>query len=104
MSSTTYQVFRQAIVKKQQIICTYKGHNREICPHVLGLTNGREQALSYQFAGQSSSGLPPQGEWRCMKLEDVSNAKAQDGPWHTGAKHTQPQTCVKQIDIEVAYV
>ncbi len=103
MSSATYQIFRQAIINKQQITCTYKGYYREICPHTLGMTSGHEQALSFQFAGQSSSGLPPQGEWRCMKLEEITNAKIKDGPWHTGANHSRPQTCVKQVDVEVAF-
>lgn len=101
MSSATYQIFRQAIVNKQQIVCNYNGLYREVCPHTLGLTNGREQVLSFQFAGQSSKGLPPGGEWRCMKLDDVTDAKIKDGPWHTNSKHTRPQTCVKQVDIEV---
>src|SRR5260370_10721640 len=103
MASTTYQIFRQAILKKQQITCTYNGLYREICPHTLGLTNGHEQALSFQFAGQSSRGLPPNGEWRCMKLDDVVNAKVKDGPWHTRDDHSRPQTCVKQSDVEVVF-
>ena len=104
MSSTTYQIFRQAIINKQQITCTYNGLYREICPHTLGLNHkGGEQALSYQFAGESSQGLPPDGEWRCMKLDGVVNAKIKDGPWHTRDDHSRPQTCVKQVDVEVAF-
>jgi hypothetical protein len=80
MASATYQIFRQAIVNKQQITCTYNGLYREICPHTLGHTACREQALSFQFAGQSSKGLPPQGEWRCMKLDDVKNGGDQGWP------------------------
>jgi hypothetical protein len=103
MASATYQVFRQAILNKQQVTCMYNGLYREICPHTLGHTSGREQALSFQFAGQSSKGLPPSGEWRCMKLDDVVNAKIKDGPWYTADDHSRPQTCVKQIDLEVAF-
>jgi predicted DNA-binding transcriptional regulator YafY len=103
MTSTTYQIFRQAIVNKQQITCTYNGLYREICPHTLGHSGGHEQALSFQFAGQSSRGPPPDGEWRCMKLDDVVNAKIKDGPWHTADNHSRPQTCVKQVDVEVVF-
>jgi hypothetical protein len=101
MPSNTYEIFRQAIVAKKQVTCTYHGLSREICPHTLGHTDGHEQALSFQFAGQSSKGLPPGGEWRCMKLAGVSNAALRTGEWHTADDHSRPQTCVKQIDIEV---
>jgi hypothetical protein len=101
--SHTYQLFRQAIIERKQISCTYNGLPREICPHVVGTTDGREQALSFQFAGKSSQGLPPGGEWRCMKLALVSNAVIKDGAWHTAPNHSRPQTCVKQIDVEVDY-
>jgi len=103
MTSQTYLIFREAVLKKKQVTCVYHGLPREICPHTLGYTNGREQALSFQFAGQSSSGLPPSGEWRCMKLDGVTNAVLRDGPWHTAPDHSRPQTCVKQIDVEVAF-
>ena len=53
-----YQVIRDAIVNKRIIKGTYQGHAREMCPHVLGRNKRhQEQALFYQFAGSSSSGL-----------------------------------------------
>lgn len=103
MASLTYGIFREAVLNKKQITCTYRGLPREVCPHTLGHTDGREQALTFQFAGQSSSGLPPGGEWRCMMLQQVANAKIQEGPWHTADNHSRPQTCVKQTDVEVAF-
>jgi hypothetical protein len=54
--SNTYNAIRNAIANKQQVVATYKGHVREMCPHVIGTKNGREQALFYQFGGTSSSG------------------------------------------------
>jgi len=103
MASQTYQIFREAVQNKKQVACSYRGLLREVCPHTLGYTGGHEQALTFQFAGQSSSGLPPEGEWRCMILDEVKNAKIKDGPWHTANTHGRPQTCVKQVDVEVAY-
>jgi hypothetical protein len=64
----TYALVRQAIIDKQQIVATYKGHVREMCPHAIGTKNGRQQALFFQFGGTSSSGLPPGGEWRASRL------------------------------------
>ena len=103
MNGDAYAILRQAIQNKLQVTCTYRGYPRELCPHVVGTKDGRRQVLAYQFAGQSSSGLPPGGEWRCMVVDEVENAQAREGPWHTGHSHTQPQTCVDHIDIEVAY-
>ena len=99
----SYAVLRQAIVERKQVVCDYGGYPREICPHVIGMKNGREQALVYQFGGDSSSGLPKGGEWRCMPISGISNATLRDGPWHSGTGHSQPQTCVDEIDVEVPY-
>lgn len=103
MASQTFSIFREAVLNKKQISCIYRGLPREVCPHTLGYTSGREQALTFQFAGQSSSGLPPDGEWRCMILDEVKDAKIKDGPWHTANAHGRPQPCVKQVDVEVAH-
>jgi len=103
MAISAYDVLRDAILNKQQVVCDYHGHAREICPHVLGMKRGREKVLSFQFGGSGSSPLPPKGDWRCMFVDEITNAVAQDGAWHTGLGHTQPQTCVDSIDVEVDY-
>jgi hypothetical protein len=100
--SQIYDLFLQAARNRSQIVCNYNGLRREICPHVVGWgLRGDEMALSYQFAGQSSKGLPPGGEWRCLKLQDVRDVILRAGPWHTGNNHSRPQTCVKQVEFEV---
>jgi hypothetical protein len=99
----TYAVVRQAIIDKHQILATYKGHHREMCPHVIGTKNGRQQALFFQFAGSSSTGLPPGGEWRCLPIDGLSEVISQPGEWYTGADHSQPQTCVDIVDVEIEY-
>jgi hypothetical protein len=101
MPSAIYQLFRHAILHHQQITCDYDGCHREICPHVLGHTDGQEKALTYQFAGQSTSGLPPGGEWRCLSLKRVRNPTLRDGVWHTGRQHITTQTCVRIVDLDV---
>lgn len=65
--------------------------------------NGRPQVLAFQFGGQSSKGLPPGGEWRRMRVDNIMSVVARNGQWFTGDRHTRPQTCVDQIDLEVAY-
>lgn len=103
MPSETFELFSQAVEGRKQIVCTYQGRRREICPHVVGWKEGREQALSFQFAGQSSKGLPPGGEWRCLILSQVRDVEIRDGDWHTGHGHLRPQTCVNHIFAEVTY-
>lgn len=96
-----YAVVRQAILDKDQVVATYRDHRREMCPHVIGTKDGRHQALFFQFGGSSRSGLPPGGEWRCIPIEGLGDVVSQSGPWYSGDGHTQPQTCVDVVDVEV---
>lgn len=95
-----YELIRQATLARNQVLATYRGHRRELCPHVLGTKEGRRQALFFQFGGGSSSGLPAGGEWRCIPVDGLEHVVVRDGPWHTGVVHEQPETCVDTIDVE----
>jgi hypothetical protein len=99
--SSAYKFFEEAITHRKQILCTYHGRLRELCPIILGHSQGREKALTYQFGGQSNKGLPPGGQWRCLWLSEVSNVRLRDGPWHAGDSHNQPQGCVDIVDLDV---
>lgn len=101
MPSPIYMLFERAMRTHKQIICAYDGYTREICPVILGHSKGQEKALTYQFAGESKSGLPPGGEWRCLFLLKVGKARLRDGPWLVGSSHTRPQGCVQIVDIDV---
>ena len=79
MPSATYQLFREAILSAKQITCDYQGNHRELCPIILGHTLGRERALVFQFGGQSSQGLSPGGNWKCLELSQVEHAKMAGG-------------------------
>jgi hypothetical protein len=102
---STYDTIREAILKKQQVFATFKGFYREMCPHVIGTKDGKQQALFYQFGGESSS-RPIQttgslGNWRCIPIDGLSDVKVRDGQWHTAPNHSRTQTCVDHIDVEV---
>ena len=101
MASANYQLFEQAMRLRRQIVCRYAGYRRELCPIVLGHSRGEEKALTYQFAGDSGSGLPAGGEWRCLSLSKVSDVELRNGPWFAGTSHTQPQGCVETVDLDV---
>ena len=100
-ASETYRLFEQAMLQRKQIICVYKGERRELCPIILGHSQGEERALTYQFAGGSTSNLPGKGNWRCLTLSNVSDVQLRDGPWHAGERHMQRQSCVQLVDLDV---
>jgi hypothetical protein len=100
-------LIREAIHSKYIIVASYHGYVREMCPHVIGKKNGRTQALLYQFAGGSSSGLQPDGSpanWRCLRVDDLSDVsiKKSLGVWHTASNYSAAaQKCVGEIEAMV---
>lgn len=101
-ASPTYRLFEQAMEQRKQVICRYGGYRRELCPVILGhKKSGEEAALTFQFAGDSRSGLSRGGEWRCLLLAGASDVRLRDGPWHSGSSHRRPQACVDIVDRDV---
>jgi hypothetical protein len=101
---STYDLIRNAILNKQNISATYSGHPRLMSPHAIGTKNGTPQCLCYQYGGSSSSGLAPAGSpnnWRCMPIGGLSNVSVVAGTWSTASNHSQAQTCVGEVDVEV---
>jgi hypothetical protein len=99
MPSSTYALFRDAILAEQQVVCSYDGRLRELCPHIIGTNKrGEEVVLAWQFAGESSGRLP---EWRCLRLANVRNARTQIGRWYEGGSHRIGQTCVSTVDLDI---
>ncbi len=107
MPSSVYAIVRDAVVHKKIVKATYEGYYREMCPHAIGRgPDGNEQALFYQFAGSSKSGLAQAGSrnnWRCIDLAKLSNVSSEDGAWRTANNHSRSQTCVRDVDVEVDF-
>jgi hypothetical protein len=99
---STYELIRQAILEKKQIVATYKGLRREMCPHVLGTKEGRPQAHFFQFGGESSSPLRSEGGWRCIELQHLEDVQLRDGIWHTADTGGGRTSCVDTIDVEAS--
>jgi hypothetical protein len=100
--SPTYDQIRTAMLAKRPLSFRYQGHDRLVCAHVIGLKNGHEQVLTYQYGGGSASGLPVNGQWRCMPISGITNIQVLSGPWKTGPNtHQKTQTCVDQVDLEL---
>jgi hypothetical protein len=98
--SALFRLFHRAILNRQQIVCVYQRHSREICPIILGHKDGAERALVYQFAGMGSRG-PVRGEWKCLNMAEVKDAKTRHGRWYSGDKHRSQQRCVDEVFIDV---
>jgi hypothetical protein len=101
MTSATYKLFDEAMRARKQIVCLYGGYRRALCPIILGHSQGEEKALTFQVGGESKSGLPPDGEWRCLFLSKVERAALCEGPWRAGEGHSQPQGCVEDVHLDV---
>ena len=101
MASATYRLIRRAILAEQQVTCVYQDHYRELCPHILGHTDGEEKLLAFQFGGESRTRLPPGGEWRCLYVAEIQKATTRDGAWHAGTTHRQQQRCVEVVDLDI---
>jgi hypothetical protein len=103
---SAYELVKDAILNKRQIIAVYNGYRREMYPHTLGWKGDKQHCLFYQFGGDSSSGLIVSGSdknWRCIPIDKLENITVQDGEWHTAGNHSLRQTCVDQIDVEVSF-
>ena len=107
--TSAYNIIRDAILRRQQVIAYYKNHLREMCPHAIGTKNGIEHALFYQFGGTSGSKvIEPDGShanWRCMQLNLSSQVTVQQGAWHTalGGGHSRRESCIDWVDVEVPH-
>jgi hypothetical protein len=103
---TAYQIIRDAILYKKIVRATYNGQQRLMCPHVLGRNkNGEYHALFYQFSGGSRKPLGPPGSsynWRCCAVDQLTQVSSEAGQWRTASDHSRAQTCVVNIDVQVA--
>lgn len=102
---STYELLKEAIFEKKQVLADYSGKQRSLCPHVLGTKNGKEHCLFYQFEGESTSKPIVYGSmqnWRCMEVADLLNVSVQDGAWHTVENwDVNTQSCIDEIDVVV---
>lgn len=97
---SAYELVRQAIAERKQVEAHFEGRPRRFCPHAIGARDSEARALVFQFAGHSSRGLPPGGDWRCLAIDRLGEVSLQDGPWHS-REHSQPQRCIDEVDLSI---
>jgi hypothetical protein len=101
MASDAYKLIFRALRRRDLVTFSYQGLPRECCPVILGYAaDGREVLFAYQFAGATSSKtkLP---QWRCFCIAGIRDLKSRSGAWLEGTSHTQAQTCVHFVDVDV---
>ena len=79
-----FDTLREAIEKRRCVAILADGKWREVAPLTIGFKNAQQKVLTFQYKGDSNSGLAPGGAWRCFPLANISWAKIVDEPWHSG--------------------
>ena len=95
---------RDAIRKRQCLSGLYEGLLRHFAPHALGAgIDDTPHVFVFQYAGESSGGLPRAGEWRCFRVDRLSAVRANADRWRTRSNYSlQRQHCLARIDLAVA--
>jgi hypothetical protein len=93
-------VIRMAISNKQLVEFTYHGLRRVAEPHVYGVLRGKHQLLTYQVAGESSSGRLP--DWRRVELSGISGLRVLDE--HFPGARPSPSGRQSKFDAVLAVV
>ena len=84
-SVDSYHIVRQAILDKCSLSAIYQNKTRHFCPHAIGRDDsGDINIMAFQYAGQSSHRLPPNGEWRYFRVRGLSSVVRNGDAWHTG--------------------
>lgn len=96
-------LLRTAILQKRAIAATYHGYRQRLCPHMLGWNQeGQLRLLSYQYGGESESGLQGEGlsNWRCIAPDQLQEVELRNDPWQTGERHSRRPTCIEHIELD----
>jgi hypothetical protein len=102
MQDKYYDVLCNALKQRLSLTIYYQGHKREVCPYVLGVKAGLRQCLFFQFAGSSEPELPPEGEWKCIPLNELKIFRLYVGPCQHSNSNLRPDHCMDAVDMVTA--
>jgi predicted DNA-binding transcriptional regulator YafY len=80
----TWAVLEAALRQHRPVQVSYRGHQREISPHALGIKDRRAMLLAYQTNNHTNAPAEPadpQRQWRCMYLDQINDITPAD-PTH----------------------
>ena len=94
---------RDAIQERGCLSGLYKGSLRHFAPHALGVgVDDTRRVFVFQYAGESSGGLPRGGDWRCFRVNGLSAVRANGEHWRTRSNYSlQHQHCLARVDLAV---
>jgi hypothetical protein len=99
-----YDLLKKAVAARTPIAAIYNARRRFLCPHILGRSkDGSLHALCYQFGGGSHSGLQPKrspDNWRCIRVDMLSEVELIEGRWRSPENHSRPQTCIANVEFD----
>lgn len=101
-AASTWDLLTQALLDRRPIRARYHGHDRILCPHLLGWKNGRPKVLAYQTSGTTSTGHLPgdsRQRWRSLFVDELEHATLADEPWQSAGNYTLTPNCVDRITL-----
>jgi hypothetical protein len=100
-----WSVLAQALAARLTVRARYHGHDRLLCPHVLGWKNGRAKVLAFQSDGTTSSGAlsdDSQQRWRSLFVDEIEHASiALETPWQSAHNYTPYSNCIDKLELAV---
>jgi hypothetical protein len=100
----TWKVLEQALSEKRAVRANYHGHDRLLCPHLLGWKNSRAKVLCYQSStttSESTLNSDPQKRWRLMFVDELECAVITDDEWQTATNYRPASTGIDIIELAV---
>ena len=100
----TDDVLSAAIRDKQCLTGLYDGTIRHFAPHALGAaSDGTPAAFVFQYAGETTTGLPIGGEWRCFNLDRLSHLRRNEHRWRSRSNYSlKRQSCLATVEVGLA--
>lgn len=101
MPSRIYRILAHALENRIPLACSYGGHERVICPILLGHGGEEEMALVFQIAGSTSRGRLREPQWKCLRLARLTDLAPAVAAWRSGRAHRHEQRCVTCVDYDI---
>lgn len=97
-------VLARALSERRPVWARYHGHERLLCPHVLGWKGLRAKLLAYQAAGATSSGQVPSAAgqaWRSMFVDEIDHVVFSGRGWLSAANYCDDAARIGMDCVEV---